>query len=62
MRVTHMVDRINDITVSNRILAVNARIQAAQLGEQGRGFGAWWPMRSRCRQNTRRKLRRISRP
>ena len=39
VRVTHMVDQINDITVSNRILAVNARIQAAQLGEQGRGFG-----------------------
>lgn len=38
-KITHQLEQINDITMANRILAVNARIQAAQLGEQGKGFG-----------------------
>jgi methyl-accepting chemotaxis protein len=29
---------INDLTVSSRVLAINARIEAARLGEQGKGF------------------------
>jgi methyl-accepting chemotaxis protein len=32
------VTSINDLTVSSRVLAINARIEAARLGEQGRGF------------------------
>ena len=38
-RVAYSLAQINEITAANRILAVNARIQAAQLGLQGTGFG-----------------------
>ena len=38
-KIAHQLEQINDITMANRILAVNARIQAAQLGMQGSGFG-----------------------
>lgn len=38
-RVAYTLDQINDITAANRILAVNARIQVAQLGQQGSGLG-----------------------
>lgn len=38
-RVSHTLTQIDDITAANRILAVNARIQAAHLGTQGTGFG-----------------------
>lgn len=38
-RVAFTLDQINDITTANRILAVNARIQVAQLGQQGSGLG-----------------------
>lgn len=37
--VAFTMSQISEITISNRILAVNARIQAAQFGEQGHGFG-----------------------
>lgn len=38
-RVSYTLSQMNDIAAANRILAVNARIQAAQLGQQGMGFG-----------------------
>lgn len=38
-RVAHVLTQIDDITAANRVLAVNARIQVAQLGQSGSGLG-----------------------
>ena len=37
--VKKMVEQLEDITADMRLLALNARIEAARIGDQGRGFG-----------------------
>jgi len=37
-RIEEAIVAINDLTMSSRVLAINARIEAARLGAQGRGF------------------------
>ncbi len=37
-RIEEAIVAINDLTMSSKVLAINARIEAARLGAQGRGF------------------------
>ena len=37
-RIEGAIAAINDLTLSSKVLAINARIEAARLGAQGRGF------------------------
>ena len=37
-RIEEAIAAINDLTMSSRLLAINARIEAARLGAHGRGF------------------------